>query len=71
MDNTVKWVNSEPGVLELQGTKWRIVYNPGPDPEQPYRLYRGEQFVNKSPAIFHLKILVHGRQSDLEEIGAV
>jgi hypothetical protein len=64
-----RWHNTEPGVLVLTGTRWRIHYRPSqrrPD----YELYDDQRPIIGSEWLAPLKQFAIDRQAELDELDA-
>jgi hypothetical protein len=62
-----RWVNTEPGVLALEGTGYRIVCSPHENGD--FLLMRGERKVMRGHVLAMLKQAAAEKQSELEELG--
>lgn len=63
-----KWVNTEPGVLALSGTDFRIVYSPSKYLGD-FLLMQGDRRMFSYSTIIEAKRRAEGKQAELEEIG--
>lgn len=67
------WEISEPGVLALLGTDFRIIYSPDDHPSLRFNflVMQGDCPVQRFPDLDWAKRSAERRQSELEEIGVV
>lgn len=68
------WRCTEPGVLALLGTRWRIEYAPHSHDYHPscadYCVYEGRRLHGRAPTLAHAKRAAEEMQRELEQIGA-
>lgn len=62
-----QWTCTEPGVLALVGTDFRIVYSPHAGGD--FALYQGARLRTRTHSLGTAKWGCEGWQSELEEIG--
>ena len=62
-----KWINTEPGVLQMEGTDFRIVYKG----DLTVRLFYGVQKRKgwSKPSLYQAKQDAERHQDELEEVG--
>lgn len=69
-DSKREWIQSEPGILALKDTSFRIVYEPATDGGGDFVLCQGDRRISRHRSLDDAKAGATNRQSDLEEIGA-